>query len=336
MGLLATSVHAATLLETMNSEVAALYEKSKDAVVKVHAERSTALACTPFGPSYRIGSGFFLSTNGQFVTAGSLVDCAGKCWIEWRGQKVEAKLLGLDRITNLAVLQAQTDTPTPFLDLGDSNELRVGSMVVAIGYPYDQPSAPVVGFVTGLDISCGKHVFPVSYVRASCRLHPGQGGGPLLNARGAVAGMVLAARSEDQCYALPANAVRKLVADINEYGAPQYGWVGLNVGERRAPGTENWEVYVKEVMTNTPAAQAGFLDRDVLIRICTNEIRRAADVLNTMFYRRCGEKLKMTVIRQSVTQEFTIAVGKRPPEPASSIIANPATPPTVIPAAGTR
>ncbi|MCG3147844.1 MAG: hypothetical protein PCFJNLEI_01285 [Verrucomicrobiae bacterium] len=320
----------------MDSEVAALYAKSKDAVLKVHTELPASLARTTFGPAHRVGSGFFISADGRLVTTGTLVEGAESFWIDWRGQRIAAKLLGRDPLTNLALLQAQTDAPTPHLEFGNSDELRVGSMVVAIGFPYDQPSAPTVGFVTGLDIGCGKRIFPVSYIRAGCRLHPGQGGGPLLNARGEVAGLVVAARAEDQCYALPANAVKKLATDITQHGDPQYGWVGLNVAERRLPASDEWQVYIKEVLTNTPAALAGFQDRDVLIRICTNEIRRSADVLNTMFYRRCGEKLKMSVVRQGLTQEFTIAVGKRPVESEPTVVTAPLLVPAVVPVSGTR
>ncbi|MEI6085318.1 MAG: trypsin-like peptidase domain-containing protein [Verrucomicrobiota bacterium] len=301
----------------MNSEVAALYENSKPAVLKVHAELPASFARASVGPTHRVGSGFFISKDGRFVTAGTLVEGATTCWIDWRGRRVDAKVIGRDPITNLALLQADTGEPTPSLALGNSDELRVGSMVIAIGFPYDQPSAPVVGFVSGLDIRCGNRVFPVSYIRAGCRLRPGQGGGPLLNARGEVAGIVIAAHTEDQSYALPVNAVKKICADILQHGEPQYGWVGLDISERSLTNVTpvQWQVFVKEVVDNTPAAAGGFQDHDILIRICTNEIRRSADVLNTMFYRRSGESVKMAVLRQGVTQELTIAIGKRPVVP---------------------
>lgn len=334
---LLTAASAGTLLESMDSEVSALYEKSKDAIVRVHAELPASFARASLGPTHRVGSGFFISNDGRFVTAGTLVDNAASCWIDWRGQRAEAKVLGRDRLTNLAILQATVDNPTPSLTFGNSDDLRVGSMVVAIGFPYEQPSMPVVGFVGGRDISCGRHVFPVSYIRAGCRLQPGQGGGPLLNARGEVAGIVLAAHADDQCYALPGNALKKICADIAEHGEPQYGWVGLNVTERQLTNnaTPEWQVCVKEVLGNTPAAQGGFQSQDILVRICSNDIRRSADVLNTMFYRRSGESVKMAVIRDSATQELTIVVGKRPVETEAPNPPRGCTP-QIIPASSSR
>jgi S1-C subfamily serine protease len=313
---------AASTLESMNSEVAALYEKSKDAIVRVHAKSAPSPDPWQLRPPHRVGTGFFVDEDGRLLTSGSLVDETDTCWVDWRGQRRNARVIGRDPNTNLAVLQLDSEpdgrpvAPTPKLEWGDSSELRVGSLVVAIGYPYDLPSAPVVGFVGGLDSRCGARMFPVSFVRANCRLLPGQGGGPLLNARGEVVGIAVASHAEDQCYALPINAAKRVCADIIEHGRVQYGWVGLGVMEQpvtNESGQIQWRVFVQQVNSNTPAATAGFQARDVIVRICTNDIHRSADVLNTMFYQRCGTRLKMTVLRESQTQEVTVAVGERPP-----------------------
>jgi len=302
----------------MDAEVTGLFERSKSAIVRIHAEDATDLALSPRStlvPSHRVGSGFFIDTEGRLVTAGSLVENASEIWIDWQGRHVPAKLLGRDRLTNLALLQINTNQPTPCLQLGNSDDLRIGSVVVAIGFPYEMQSVPVVGFVAGVDISCGRKIFPVSYIRAGCRLRPGQGGGPLLNASGKVVGLVVAAHGDDHCYSVPVNAVKKICADITAHGAPQYPWVGLDVSEHQLTNTLQWQVSVREIYSNTPAARAGFYERDILLKIATNEIHRSADVLNTMFYRHCGETMPMTVLRDGVTQEVRIVVGKRPPEP---------------------
>lgn len=305
-----TGSRAASQLETMDAEVSSLYEKSKDAIVKVHAEFLPL-----FGPPPRAATGFFIDKEGRFVTSASLVEGATTCWIEWQGQRFNAKILGADPSTKLALLHVETGKPTPSVSIGNSDELRIGSMVVAIGFPYDLPSAPAVGFVTGLDIKCGSHIFPVSHIRASCKLRQGQGGGPLFNARGEAIGLVVAALADDQCYAVPMSAVRKICSDLAQQGQPQHGYVGLSVTERQfaidATRSE-WRVFVQDVSSNSPAAAAGFQNRDVLLRICTNDIRRSADVLNTMFYRRCGEPIQITVLRDGQTQEVTVVVGHRP------------------------
>ena len=337
---------SASTLETMNAEVAGLYERSQDAVIRIHAEGPTELSRAPFGPSHRVSSGFFIDADGRFVTADTLVENAAKIWTDWHGRHLSARLLGRDPLTKLALLQLDAGQPTPHLPLGNSDDLRVGSMVVAIGFPYELPSTPVVGFVAGLDISCGRQIFPVNHVRAGCRLSPGQGGGPLLNARGEVVGLVVAAHGDDQCYSLPVNAVKKICADIVTHGSPQYPWVGLDVSEHQFTNAlaepPQWQVFVREIFSNTPAATAGFHERDILLSIATNEIHRSADVLNTMFYRHGGETLSIAVLRAGATQEVKIIVGQRPSEPEPvvrliPVLVVPVSPiPSVIPTADRR
>ena len=342
-----TTGGAGSLLETMDREVAALYQASKDAVVKVHAQRALTVEGWPLAPTHRVGTGFFVDGAGHLLTSATVVSDATACWIDWRGEQVPARLLGRDPLTNVALLQVDPEKcvgpgrPTPFLAYGDSGELQIGSLIIAIGFPYDRPSTPTVGFISGFDIQCGKRTFITSHVRAGCRLQPGQGGGPMLNVRGAVIGLAVAAHQEDQCYFLPINAARKVAADILEHGAPQYGWVGLSVTERGLSAvvatTAQWEVFVQQIYSNTPAAEAGFRERDLLLAIQTNEIHRAADVLNTMFYRRRGERLKITVLRDGLRQEINLVVGQRPadetPTPSFAPTAPARAAPTVVPAA---
>jgi S1-C subfamily serine protease len=221
-------------------------------------------------------------------------------------------------------------------------------MVIAIGFPYDQPSAPVVGFIGGLDIQRGGHLFAPSHIRAECRLRPGQGGGPLLNVHGEVVGIAVAAHMDDQCCALPINAARKISADILEFGQPQHAWVGLGVSERQLsinPTQSNqWQVFIQQIYSNAPAANAGFHEGDILVSITSNEVHRSADVVNTMFYHRVGDRVEFTVLRNGQEQKFLLVVGNRPPEeapgappmPQVGLPPPPGRRPTIVPASQER
>jgi len=315
-----TAAIADGLLETIDQEVSTVYEKSKDTVVKVHAQRQLQIGNLPFSSSHRVGTGFFIDKDGHILTAATVVDDADSCWIEWHGQKINARIIGRDPQTNVALLKIEpaADTATPFLPQGDSDQLRVGSMVIAIGFPYDLPSAPVVGFISGIDIHCGNHVFATSHIRASCRLSPGQGGGPMLNTRGEVVGIAVAAHTDDQCYGLPINAAHKICADLLQFGQPQHPWVGLGVSERQLvinPTVSNqWQVFIQQIYSNTPAAIAGFRNGDTLLRITSNEVHRSADVLNTMFGHRVGDTVEFTVLRDGQEQKLLLVVAARPPQ----------------------
>jgi serine protease Do len=312
----ALTARAASQLEAMDREVSALYERNRDAIVRIHTQRQ---AVFPVGPSIRVGTGFFVDADGHLLTSATVVEAAEKCWIEWRGRQIPVRIVGQDPFTSLAVLHVGTGEKVPFLKLGNSDDLKTGSVLVAIGYPFDQPSAPTVGFIQGFDIKCGNRMFITSHIRAGCRLQPGQSGGPVFNPRGEVVGVAVAAHLDDQSYVLPMNAAGKILRDIVRHGAPQYGWVGLSVTERRlslmANDAGQFEVFIEQVCVNTPAAAAGFREQDVLIRIGSNEVRRAADILNVMFRRCPGDKVSITVVRSSaVTQEVQLVIGKRPAE----------------------
>jgi serine protease Do len=317
-----TAVFAAGLLETIDQEVSSIYEKSREAIVKIHAQRQFQIGGLSFVPSYRIGTGFFIDRDGHLLTAATVVEDADTCWIDWHGQRVNARIIGRDPQTNLALLKIEPEagTGTPFLPQGNSDELRVGSMVIAIGFPYDLPSAPVMGFIGELNIQRCGHLLATSHFRAECRLKPGQGGGPLLNVRGEVVGIAVAAHMDDQCIALPINAARKISADILEFGQPQHSWVGLCISERQLAinpsQSDQWQVFIQQICSNTPAGAAGFRDGDILVSITSNDVHRAADVLNTMFYHRVGDKVEFTVLRNGQEQKLLLVVGSRPAEEA--------------------
>ncbi len=169
-----STVWGESLLETMDQEVSSIYEKSRDAVVRIHAQRQFQIGNWVLLPTYRIATGFFVDKDGHILTTATAVDDVDTCWIDWRGQRITARVVGRDPQTNVAVLQINPEngTPTPFLPQGDSDVVRVGSLVIAIAFPYDFPSAPVVGFVSGLEIQSNGHVFPTTHIRAGCRSVP--------------------------------------------------------------------------------------------------------------------------------------------------------------------
>jgi len=328
------------MLETMDREVSSIYEKSKDAVVKVHAFRQLQVGSLLLLPSYRIATGFFIDKDGHILTTATVVDDMDTCWVDWHGHRIGARIVGRDPQTNLAMLKIDPEDkqPTPFLPQGDPDALRVGSMVIAVGFPYDLPSAPVVGFVSGLDIQSNGRVFPTTHIRAGCRLSPGQGGGPLLNVRGEVVGMAVAVHADGQCCALPINAARKISQDILQFGQAQHPWVGLGVADRPPaadPQSIERQVFVQQVYSNTPAAIAGFCSGDVLISITSNEVHRTADVLNTMFYHRAGDRVEFTVRRNGLEQKLVLTVGNRPVQEAFGYMSVPPPGPPAPPIART-
>ena len=329
------TVRAESLLEKINAEVTGLFETNKDAVVKVYSERKPVAAGFPLRTVQRAGSGFFIDAEGRILTTATIIEEGATCWVNFRGQRMPATILGRDAATNLALLKISTNTPTPFVKLGNSDTLRAGSLVVAVGFPFELPIAPVVGFVSGFDIQHGFHQFVTTHVRTDCRLSPGQAGGPFFDAQGSVVGIAVAARMDNQCYALPINAARQVVDDILQHGRTQLGWVGLAVADRPSDGRTNTTVVVQQIYSNSPAASIGFRDSDVVVRIGTNQVRRSCDVIDAMFHSRPGDRLTIVVLRESMEQQFTLVVGERPVTPATTA-ARLSQLPTLTPASDSR
>ncbi len=294
---------AASTLELVDREVRSLFETAAPAVVKVHAERCPQPTDVRVRPLHAVGTGFFVEDTGHLLTAASVVEEADLCWIDAGGQRVNARVLGRDPVSNVALLQV--DGSFPSLSFGDSDELQIGALVVVIGFPRNLPSAPMVGFVTGFDSYCGRRALPTTHLRASCRLAPGQGGGPVLNARGELVGLAVARHSDDQSSILPAKALRRIYADLKQFGEVRYAWVGLQIRDT------DRQVVVAGLATNAPAALAGFREGDVVVRIGDHEVRTTADVLHAMFFHRAGERLSFTIHRGGQPVELTVTAGAR-------------------------
>jgi serine protease Do len=364
LGLVATVVlpsvaTAETALETMNREVVALYDRAKHAIVKVHASRPYMATARQTVRWQRVGTGFFIDANGTVLTTSSVADEGESFWIEWENQKIPMKLVGSDPLSRLAVLKIDAEKyptaqiKTPVLPLGNPWDLQVGSMVILVGYLYNLPSSPSVGFVGGFDIRCGGQIFMTSHIRSTTRLSPGQQGGPLLNVRGQVVGIPVSAHLDDQSYAIPIDAAKRVWTDLLKNGRVDYGWIGVKIAERRvlpATGTNAMEnvnvanlptqVVVTGVVSNTPAARAGVLNGDIVVRVHTNDVRRVEDVLNTMFGFRDGDKLPMNILRGGEEKQFTLTVEPLPPPtdraeprliPPQAVSTNDATSPRELP-----
>jgi serine protease Do len=333
--------NAASFLENLDAEIRAVYEKSKHAVVKVHAERlGEPMGYRVMAP-HRVGTGFFISAN-ELLTAQAVVGDAGECWIEWRGQRKSVKIVGADAATNVAVLEilrgdSETDGEILPLPLGNSDELSAGSLLIAIGFAYDFPSAPKIGTVGGHDISTGARLFLTRHIRAFLRLNPGESGAPLLNARGEVVGMAVAAHPDGVSYAIPVNAIKKIRSDIAQFGQARHGWIGLAVAEGGA-ATGN-RITVRQILEETPAARAGFRTNDVLLRIGPKPVRGIGDVLDAAFWCREGEKLRFTVLRDGVETNLDLVVGLRPAEEAPAlqkVVLPPEPMMQIVPAGGSK
>ncbi len=304
-------------LQEIEGQVRSIHERAREALVKVHARRELTGGELDLIPVHRIGTGFFINDKGRVLTAASVVQDADTCQIEWQSREHPARVIGRCARTNLALLEMDSVTETPGLVLGDSQMLRVGSILLAIGFPSGMPSTLLMAMVNGIEIRAGNHVFATSHIRADCNLRPGMAGSPLLNTRGEVVAMAVLAHSMDGCYALPALAIKRVCDDLVEFGEPRYCWAGLDVTARThsqlgADSPLHSSLVVRAVMDDTPAAAAGFRAGDRLMRIDNRDVRGLADVLDPMFLHHSGDRIPFTVLRGRKEIDLSLVVGSRP------------------------
>jgi serine protease Do len=321
------SVRAADLFSLSTDETNALFDKAKAAVVQVRCND---------GGMINSGTGFFIDDQGTVLTSATILGESTSPRVVINGVEMDAKILGNDPHSGLAMLKVDYNA-SPSLPLAHATGLQTGDGVMAIGYPLNLPVAPSQGPVSGFDASYlarldekvdGKEVaaverFATTHIHANLGISPGEIGAPLLNATGEVVGVVATSPDDGKSvYALPIEAVQKLMADFTQYGHARQGWVGVNV----IPGADNEHdgrtVRVVDVIAGSPASATGIRPGDTLMRIDSREIYRPADVLDASFFSQVGSSMSVVVRRDDKLFQYNFPVIERP-----------ATPPAVTPGA---
>lgn len=325
-GIQIPSLHAVSVFDAIGQEVNNIFEKTRPAIVRVRSEGDELTMS---------GTGFFIDDKGTVLTAAPILGENVVASVEVNGTWVSAKILGRDLRSGVAVLQIP-QSATPFVTLGASAQLKSGLAVVAIGYPRNLPVAPSFGFVSGFDFRYLDRYFPTTHIRASIPITPGQVGGPLLNTKGDVVGLLVTAIDEGRSvYALPIEAAVKVIADFKKYGVARHGWVGVGVKEVDNGHAGLRAVEITQLFGDTPAAQSGLEPGDKVIKIGARPITCPADVLDASFYSQVGQETNVTVLRDGKTLVYKFVVQERPTAMPTVAQERRATPVQIAPAQAT-
>lgn len=324
------SARAGDVFTPTSDDTNALFDKDKAAIVKVHSGTDDLRLA---------GTGFFIDDHGTVLTASTVLGTNASATVEVNGVEMDARILGNDPRSGLAMLRVDYEPPT-FLTLGHSTDLKTGNSVVTIGYPLNLPAAPSQGPVSGFEVRYLNRFFATTHIHANVPISPGQVGGPLLNARGDVVGLVVPSPDDGQSiYALPAEAVQKIIADFNQNGHARHGWVGINVVETLDTNHDGRTVRVVQAVSGTPASKSGILPGDTVMRIDAREIYRPADVLDASFFSHVGASMTVVIRRDKKLLNYSFAVIERPQNPGAPVApvttnANPLGEPVVSSPAG--
>ena len=268
------------------------------------------------------GSGVVLTPDGYIVTNNHVVEGADEVEVTFNNKvKKTAVIIGTDPTTDLALIKVEA-TDLPFLTFGDSDNVRIGEWVLAVGNPFNLTSTVTAGIVSAkarnLSI-LGEGTSVESFIQTDAAVNPGNSGGALVNTKGELVGINAAIAShtgsyEGYSFAIPSNIVRKVVDDLLLYGETQRGYLGIYPAEltqelAEKEGLENIEgVYVAEVTEGGAAKMAGIQKGDVLTAINGKKVNTVSQMMESIRQFRPGDKVNVEVNRNGHHHRYDLTL----------------------------
>lgn len=267
------------------------------------------------------GSGFIIDPSGLIITNYHVVDGADKIDVLYEERTYEAEVVGIDPETDLALIKVDAGGDLPVLPLGDSESLRVGEWVMAIGSPGGLENSVTVGVVSakGRQIPLGPDASFANYIQTDAAINFGNSGGPLVNLRGEVIGINTAVNygSENIGFAVPVDTLARILPQLRDEGRVRRGYLGILIREMdyraaEAYGLEPGEgILVSEVNEGTPAAEAGIRVGDVILEADGRELGATRELIDYVSDLGPGVEVDLRLLRNGEELETTIELAER-------------------------
>ena len=293
----------------------------------------------PFGQpvereSKALGSGFVISAEGYIITNSHVVRPIGrnaddvriKFIGERRGEGYQAKIVGVDPSTDVALLKLKSNgnKTLKVASLGNSDDIKVGNWVIAIGNPYGHAHTVTQGIISAL----GRNIPEINaeFIQTSASINPGNSGGPLINLKGQVVGINTAIdpRAQGIGFAIPINAAKNVIRQLIEKGEVTRGWLGVGVADLRPEVAKELKVdsadgaIIEHVEKGQPADKAGLKVYDVVTEVNGRQITNAQELITQVGAIPVGQKAKLQVYRDGKPAEIVVTIETRPTDPKLS------------------
>jgi len=296
----------------------------------------------PEGPQMASGSGVIISPDGYIVTNNHVVENAEKITVATNDHRTfEAKVIGTDPNTDLALIKVDASN-LPIVKLGNSDDAKVGEWVLAVGNPFNLTSTVTAGIVSakgrnigiiGSEDNQNQNPFDrtsnqpsertskaiESFIQTDAAINPGNSGGALVNTRGELIGINSAIASQTGSYegygfAIPINLAKKVLNDIEKYGAVKRGYVGVSFRELNPDVAQELHIdnttglYVNTLVPGGGAEQAGIKAGDVIVKVENTPIYESSDLQERVGELQPGDKVHLTVMRDGAEKNFTVTL----------------------------
>jgi serine protease Do len=275
------------------------------------------------GPSMSSGSGVIISKDGYIVTNNHVVESADELEVTlFNNRHYRAEVIGTDPDTDLALVKIDRKD-LPALSFVNSDNVKVGEWVLAVGNPFNLNSTVTAGIISAkgrnIGIIGGNRIDPrdpaartaiESFIQTDAAINPGNSGGALVNLNGDLIGINTAIASQTGSYAgygfaVPANIVSKIVEDLMAYGTVQRGWLGITVGTVEPEIAKRYDLSVEEgavvsgfAESNSAAKDAGIKEGDVIVKLDNHNITSSTQLIEYVGTKRPGDKISVTIDRK--------------------------------------
>ncbi|GAB6274958.1 MAG: trypsin-like peptidase domain-containing protein [Peptococcaceae bacterium] len=321
-------------------QVAKIVDKTGPAVVKIETIRTSQEGITdPFlnDPFFRqffgdyprrpreergLGSGFIYSSEGYIITNEHVINGANSIEVIIQGFKgpLPATIVGADFDLDLAVIKVQVGKPLPTLKMGDSNKVKVGNWVIAIGNPFGLDHTVTVGVISAKErpVSVENRSYK-NLLQTDASINPGNSGGPLLNLNGEVVGINTAvAQAQGIGFAIPINTAKSILPDLIKKGKIIRPWLGVQLQDLSKElagylGLNNDQgALIVGVVAGSPAARAGLRQGDVIVKINNLKINNPDNLIEAIKETKIGQKVALLIYRQGEKKTVSLTISEKP------------------------
>ena len=265
-----------------------------------------------------LGSGFVISKDGYVVTNNHVIDRAEDVQVVLEdGSKFKADVIGKDPKTDLAVLKIEPDRELVPVEFGNSDDLKIGDWVMAIGNPFGLGYTVTVGIVSAKGRSLGLGAYD-DFIQTDAPLNPGNSGGPLFNLNGEVVGVntAIAARGQGIGFSIPVNMATHVISQLQSSGKVVRGWLGVIIQAISPEIAESLNLddtkgaLIADVSPDSPAEKAGLKRGDIVIKFNGETINEFSDLTKLVGVSKPESNATITIIRDGAEQEIQLLLGE--------------------------
>ena len=266
-----------------------------------------------------LGSGFIVDKDGYIVTNNHVIQDADEISVKLNnGEEFDAEIVGRDPNTDLALIKIKAEDDLPVADLGDSDDLKVGQWVLAIGSPFGLEHTVTAGIVSAKGRVIGSGPYN-DLIQTDASINPGNSGGPLINMHGEVVGIntAIIAGGQGIGFAVPVNIAKTVLEQLKEDGEVTRGWLGVGIQDITEEMSDYQDikdkrgVLVAEVFKGDPAEKAGIKPGDIILEVDGEKVGSSRDLTRRIAGIPVGKTIKIKALRNGRKKTFKVKITKR-------------------------